>query len=99
MQDCDSDMYFMSIYECWVKRNFHVMFCFILLCLLIHIYVYVCIYRAKIYGWPNTYVFTKAMGEMVVGESKGDMAVVILRPTIVTSTYKEPFPGWTEGVR
>ncbi|KAI4368716.1 hypothetical protein MLD38_017241 [Melastoma candidum] len=55
--------------------------------------------RAKVYGWPNTYVFTKAIGEMVVGELKGEVPVVILRPTIVTSTYREPFPGWAEGVR
>ncbi|KAH7541749.1 fatty acyl-CoA reductase 3 [Ziziphus jujuba] len=55
--------------------------------------------RAKAYGWPNTYVFTKAMGEMIVGEEKENVNVVIVRPTIVTSTYKEPFPGWVEGVR
>ncbi|XVF46889.1 hypothetical protein PTKIN_Ptkin03bG0064400 [Pterospermum kingtungense] len=55
--------------------------------------------RARFYGWPNTYVFTKAMGEMLLGELKGNMAAVIMRPTIVTSTYKEPFPGWAEGVR
>lgn len=55
--------------------------------------------RAKVYGWPNTYVFTKAMAEMLVGEMKGNLSVVIVRPTIVTSTFKEPFPGWVEGVR
>ncbi|MED6189645.1 hypothetical protein PIB30_098071 [Stylosanthes scabra] len=55
--------------------------------------------RANEYGWPNTYVFTKAMGEMLVGTLKENLNVVILRPTIVTSTYKEPFPGWVEGVR
>ncbi|KAI3839308.1 hypothetical protein MKX03_016852 [Papaver bracteatum] len=56
--------------------------------------------RARFFGWPNTYVFTKAMGEMIIGEAKGyDHKVVILRPTIVTSTLKEPFPGWIEGVR
>ncbi|KAE9620603.1 hypothetical protein Lal_00019853 [Lupinus albus] len=55
--------------------------------------------RASIYGWPNTYVFTKAMGEMLVGTMKENMSVVIVRPTIVTSTYREPFPGWVEGVR
>ncbi|KAJ1440656.1 hypothetical protein SESBI_01722 [Sesbania bispinosa] len=55
--------------------------------------------RATLYGWPNTYVFTKAMGEMLVGTLKENMSVVILRPTIITSTYKEPFPGWIEGVR
>lgn len=55
--------------------------------------------RANHYGWPNTYVFTKALGEMIIGQLKGDMPVVILRPTIVTSTYKEPFSGWVEGIR
>jgi len=57
------------------------------------------IIRARMYGWPNTYVFTKAMGEMIVGTTKGNMNVVILRPTIITSTYREPFPGWIEGLR
>ncbi|XP_050367776.1 fatty acyl-CoA reductase 3-like [Argentina anserina] len=55
--------------------------------------------RASLYGWPNTYVFSKAMGEMLIGELRGDLPVVILRPTIITSTYKEPFPGWVEGIR
>lgn len=55
--------------------------------------------RATMYGWPNTYVFTKAMGEMIVGTTKGNMNVVIVRPTIITSTYREPFPGWIEGLR
>nr|GEW73573.1 alcohol-forming fatty acyl-CoA reductase-like [Tanacetum cinerariifolium] len=55
--------------------------------------------RANHYGWPNTYVFTKALGEMILGHSRGDMPLVILRPTIITSTYKEPFPGWIEGIR
>uniref|UniRef100_A0A7N1A5W0 Fatty acyl-CoA reductase n=1 Tax=Kalanchoe fedtschenkoi TaxID=63787 RepID=A0A7N1A5W0_KALFE len=57
------------------------------------------IQRARKYGWPNTYVFTKSMAEMIVGEIKGDMPVVILRPTIITSTFKEPFSGWAEGIR
>ncbi|MBA0790578.1 hypothetical protein Gohar_015217 [Gossypium harknessii] len=57
------------------------------------------IQRARLYGWPNTYVFTKAMGEMMVGELKDIIPAVIIRPTIITSTYKEPFPGWVEGIR
>ncbi|WCJ41781.1 Fatty acyl-CoA reductase 3 [Euphorbia peplus] len=55
--------------------------------------------RAKKHGWPNTYVFTKAMGEMMIQDLKGDMNVIIIRPAIVASTYKEPFPGWIENVR
>ncbi|KAL3518517.1 hypothetical protein ACH5RR_021106 [Cinchona calisaya] len=57
------------------------------------------IQRARKFGWPNTYVFTKAMGEMLLGRLKGNTPLVIVRPTIVTSTFKEPFPGWVEGVR
>ncbi|KAL9275731.1 Fatty acyl-CoA reductase 1-like protein [Drosera capensis] len=54
---------------------------------------------AKQYGWPHVYVFTKSMGEMLIGQLKGNLPVVILRPTIITSTYKEPIPGWIEGLR
>ncbi|KAI3973616.1 hypothetical protein MKW92_053358 [Papaver armeniacum] len=57
------------------------------------------IQRARAFGWPNTYVFTKAMGEMLIGKYGGNVPIVIIRPTIITSTYKEPFPGWSEGVR
>lgn len=55
--------------------------------------------RARHYGWPNTYVFTKAMGEMMLGHLQIDFPVVILRPSIITSTLKEPLPGWMEGIR
>ncbi|KAI0502618.1 hypothetical protein KFK09_017573 [Dendrobium nobile] len=55
--------------------------------------------RARHFGWPNTYVFTKAMGEMLLGQLRGSLPLVIARPTIITSTWKEPFPGWIEGNR
>ncbi|KAM3198480.1 hypothetical protein ACQJBY_073554 [Aegilops geniculata] len=55
--------------------------------------------RARHFGWPNTYVFTKAMGEMMMGLLRGEFPVVIIRPSIITSTLKEPFPGWMEGIR
>ncbi|RDX96591.1 putative fatty acyl-CoA reductase 4, partial [Mucuna pruriens] len=54
---------------------------------------------ANIHGWPNTYVFTKAMGEMLVMNMKDALPLIIIRPTIVISTYLEPFPGWIEGLR
>ncbi|KAK4369486.1 hypothetical protein RND71_013278 [Anisodus tanguticus] len=56
------------------------------------------IQRAILHGWPNTYSFTKAMGEMLLGHLKENLQLVIIRPTIITSTYKEPFPGWIEGI-
>ncbi|KAI3947953.1 hypothetical protein MKW92_024894 [Papaver armeniacum] len=56
--------------------------------------------RAKLYGWSNTYFFTKALGEMTIGRHlKRNLPVVIVRPTAITSTYREPFPGWIEGFK
>ncbi|KAG9457255.1 hypothetical protein H6P81_001763 [Aristolochia fimbriata] len=55
--------------------------------------------RAKYFGWPNTYVFSKAMGEMLLGQLRDHVPLVIVRPTIVTATYMEPFPGWIENTR
>ncbi|KAL8048991.1 hypothetical protein ABFX02_07G103650 [Erythranthe guttata] len=55
--------------------------------------------RANLYGWQNTYQLTKAMGEMVIDETRGDIPVVIIRPTVIESCYKEPIPGWIQGNR
>ncbi|VAI25492.1 unnamed protein product [Triticum turgidum subsp. durum] len=55
--------------------------------------------RARHFGWPNTYVFTKSMGEMVLGQLKCDLPVVIVRPSIITSVQNDPLPGWIEGTR
>ncbi|KAL5714574.1 alcohol-forming fatty acyl-CoA reductase [Ranunculus cassubicifolius] len=55
--------------------------------------------RSRFYGWPNTYVFTKSMGEMVIGHERGNIPLCIMQPTIIIGTYKEPFSGWMEGFR
>lgn len=55
--------------------------------------------RAQLYGWQDTYVFTKAMGEMLIDNGRGDLPVVIIRPSVIESTYSDPFPGWMEGNR
>ncbi|XP_046419390.1 fatty acyl-CoA reductase wat-like isoform X1 [Neodiprion fabricii] len=44
--------------------------------------------------WPNTYSFTKAIAESVVAEYATDLPFAIFRPSIVTSSYKSPLPGW-----
>ncbi|KAK3415648.1 hypothetical protein EUGRSUZ_H01615, partial [Eucalyptus grandis] len=54
--------------------------------------------RARLHGWPNTYTLTKAMGEMMVQHHlKQNIQLAVMRPTIITSTYREPFAGWIEG--
>ncbi|EPS67970.1 hypothetical protein M569_06803, partial [Genlisea aurea] len=55
--------------------------------------------RANKFGWQDTYVFTKAMGEMMIESRRGNIPVVIIRPSVIESTYNDPFPGWMEGNR
>ncbi|GFP83122.1 fatty acyl-coa reductase 2 [Phtheirospermum japonicum] len=53
--------------------------------------------RAKYYGWYNAYHLTKAMAEMIIHETRGDIPVLIIRPSSIESCYKEPVPGWIQG--
>ncbi|KAF6157226.1 hypothetical protein GIB67_041687 [Kingdonia uniflora] len=53
--------------------------------------------KARQYAWLNTYVFTKAMGEMLIGQLR-DLPVSIICLSIITSTIREPFPGSIEGI-
>ncbi|KAF8647961.1 hypothetical protein HU200_065161 [Digitaria exilis] len=61
--------------------------------------------RARGFGWPNTYVFTKALGEMTLAQQQQEqpelagVPVVIVRPSIITSIQRDPLPGWIEGTR
>ncbi|GLJ37417.1 hypothetical protein SUGI_0760060 [Cryptomeria japonica] len=55
--------------------------------------------RAMNFGWPNAYVFTKAVGELMVDYFREDIPTVIIRPAIIESSLKEPIPGWMEGNR
>ncbi|XP_060206142.1 fatty acyl-CoA reductase 2, chloroplastic-like [Lycium barbarum] len=55
--------------------------------------------RAKLYGWQDTYAFTKAIGEMMINSMREEIPILILRPSMITSSYKEPFPGWIQGFR
>ena len=55
--------------------------------------------RARSLGWTDVYTFTKALGERVVVEVGADIAVSIVRPAIVESSWKHPYPGWIEGFK
>lgn len=48
--------------------------------------------------WPNTYAFTKAIEENTVLRYGHKMPVCIVRPSIVTSTWKEPIAGWADSI-
>ncbi|KAK9884187.1 hypothetical protein WA026_005140 [Henosepilachna vigintioctopunctata] len=46
---------------------------------------------------PNTYTFTKSLSEHVIKDlCDGVIPAVILRPSIVISTWKDPMPGWID---
>lgn len=55
--------------------------------------------RARRHGWFDTYTFTKAMGEQLLARHSDGVPVVILRPSIIESSFAEPEPGWIEGFR
>jgi len=55
--------------------------------------------RAASLGFPDAYAYTKALGEMALVESAGDVPVSIVRPSIIESALAEPSPGWIRGFR
>lgn len=55
--------------------------------------------RASSLGFPDAYAFTKALGERALGETRGDVPVSIVRPSIIESALAEPVPGWIRGFR
>lgn len=48
--------------------------------------------------WPNTYTFTKALGENLLNDIGKGLPLAIFRPSIIVSTYKEPIPGWIDNL-
>jgi len=55
--------------------------------------------RATSLGWPDAYPYTKALGERALLEQRGDVAVSIVRPSIIEAAVAEPHPGWIRGFR
>lgn len=51
------------------------------------------------YGYSDVYTLTKALGERLIEQARGQVPVAILRPAIVESALAEPIPGWIDGVR
>lgn len=53
--------------------------------------------RSRERGFPNTYCYTKALGEALIAAEPG-LDYAIVRPSIVESALRFPFPGWNEGL-
>ena len=52
--------------------------------------------RARAWGWPNIYTYTKSMGDQLVARETGIFRSIV-RPAIVESAVAFPFRGWNEG--
>ena len=55
--------------------------------------------RAKVYGWNDIYTFTKAMGEQLLVANHGNLPLIIVRPSVIESSLKDPEPGWISGLK
>lgn len=47
---------------------------------------------------PNTYTYTKALAECLLVTEANNMPVAIVRPSIVTAAWREPYPGWVDNI-
>lgn len=45
---------------------------------------------------PNTYTFTKALAESLLATEATELPVAIMRPSIVSASLNEPYPGWVD---
>jgi fatty acyl-CoA reductase len=50
-------------------------------------------------GWNDTYTFTKWLGEQIACREMAGATLTIVRPAIVESTWRDPQPGWIEGMK
>jgi fatty acyl-CoA reductase len=56
--------------------------------------------RGQSLGWPDVYTFTKALGERVAEELlTGALPLSVVRPAIVESALRHPYPGWIDGFK
>jgi hypothetical protein len=54
--------------------------------------------RAKYYGFPNVYTFTKSLAESALLARFPALQKSFFRPAIVESAVAFPMPGWNEGL-
>jgi len=47
-------------------------------------------------GHPNTYTYTKCIAEHLLSARRGDVPLVIVRPSIISAAWATPHPGWID---
>jgi fatty acyl-CoA reductase len=50
------------------------------------------------HGFPNTYTYTKNLCERLLESRRGTLSLSIVRPSIISASYREPFVGWLDSV-
>ncbi len=55
--------------------------------------------RAERLNRPNVYTYTKTLAELLVKSREDKIEYTIVRPSIVETSLKHPFPGWNEGIQ
>jgi fatty acyl-CoA reductase len=48
--------------------------------------------------YPNTYSFSKAVGEHLLLQERGNVPICIVRPSIVGCSWQDPVPGWMDSM-
>ncbi|XP_029168438.1 fatty acyl-CoA reductase 1-like isoform X2 [Nylanderia fulva] len=48
--------------------------------------------------FPNTYIFSKNLAESVIADYSSSLPCAIVRPSIVSNTLNDPFPGWIDNL-
>jgi alcohol-forming fatty acyl-CoA reductase len=48
--------------------------------------------------FPNTYNYSKNIAEKLLKKHRGDLPLVIIRPSIIGAAAQEPFPGWVDSI-
>jgi len=47
---------------------------------------------------PNTYTLTKCLAEHLLTARHGDVPLSIVRPSVISASWKHPFPGWIDSM-
>ncbi|XP_074601051.1 putative fatty acyl-CoA reductase CG5065 [Brevipalpus obovatus] len=47
-------------------------------------------------GRPTSYHYTKALAETMLNQEYKNVPIAIVRPSIITASWREPFPGWID---
>jgi alcohol-forming fatty acyl-CoA reductase len=47
-------------------------------------------------GHPNTYTLTKCLAEHLLVEERGHVPLTLVRPSVVSASWRDPFPGWID---